>query len=144
MRGKVSLSQRIPFGRWRKNQLRFYVAGQMSKPLRRSILLMVFRAIRPLFEISPPLLVHHDGHPGAQINASIRRVNLYQAGGFQTFKEKQGSDIRLRRLEKGFSQSQLAEMLGMQQSTLSKIEMGRVAPRESTLKKIYELLNIST
>ncbi len=47
------------------------------------------------------------------------------------------------RLEKGFSQKQLAEAIGTKQPQVSRIEAGHCDPQLSTLKKIADALNVS-
>jgi len=49
------------------------------------------------------------------------------------------STIRLKRLEIGLSQRQLAEASGVTQGAIAKIESGKVDPSYSTVKRIFEV-----
>jgi len=51
-----------------------------------------------------------------------------------------GSTIRRLRVEAGLTQSQLAEMVGVSQAHIAKIENEKVDPRLSTVNKILEVL----
>ena len=50
------------------------------------------------------------------------------------------SEIRARRLELGLTQAQLAELAGVTQAYIAKIEAGTADPKISTLEKILETL----
>jgi len=51
-----------------------------------------------------------------------------------------GSLLKQKRLEAGFTQSQLAKMVGVSQAHIAKIEGEKVDPRLSTVNKILETL----
>lgn len=54
-----------------------------------------------------------------------------------------GEKIRTARLEKGMTQQELGELLGVQKSAIAKYENGRVVNiKRSTLKKISDILGI--
>ena len=55
-----------------------------------------------------------------------------------------GMKIKQVRMDKGMTQEELGEILGVQKSAVAKYENGRVVNiKRSTLKKIAEVLNIS-
>ena len=43
----------------------------------------------------------------------------------------------------GFTQTELAEKAGMQQSTLARLETGKTSPRKATLAKLAKAMDIS-
>jgi len=51
-----------------------------------------------------------------------------------------GTIIRTKRKDKGFRQSELADLAGLKQPNLSRIEAGRVEPRRPTLERLAEAL----
>ena len=54
-----------------------------------------------------------------------------------------GEKIRAARLEKGLTQEELGEILGVQKSAIAKYENGRIVNiKRSTLKKISDVLGI--
>lgn len=53
-------------------------------------------------------------------------------------------DLKKMRKEMGYTQIQLAELCGLSQSLIARIENKGVNPRLSTLKKIVDVLNINT
>ena len=54
-----------------------------------------------------------------------------------------GEKIKAARLEKGMTQQELGELLGVQKSAIAKYESGRVVNiKRSTLKKISDILGI--
>ncbi len=53
--------------------------------------------------------------------------SIYPEDYLKRFRESIGDSIKGARERKGFSQEQLAEIMGIQRSTISKIETGRFA-----------------
>ena len=53
-----------------------------------------------------------------------------------------GQTISTSRRAKGLQQWELAEMIGIEQTTLSRIEAGQVMPTMTTLEKISTILDI--
>ena len=53
-----------------------------------------------------------------------------------------GANIKSLRNEQGLSQRKLEQMAGLQQATICKYEAGRAVPRNTTLDKIAEALNV--
>lgn len=58
--------------------------------------------------------------------------------------EKFFENLKKARLRKGLSQVQLAEQLGVAKSTYSMYESGNREPNVQTIKKIADILNVST
>ena len=51
-----------------------------------------------------------------------------------------GHQVARLRIQKGLTQTELAEMVGSHQSSIARLESGRVAPRVSFLQKVVEAL----
>lgn len=54
-----------------------------------------------------------------------------------------GSTIKQARKIKGLTQEQLAELIGIHEKQLSKIETGKSFPTRKNLEKIFSILNIN-
>ncbi|MBS1625866.1 MAG: helix-turn-helix transcriptional regulator [Bacteroidetes bacterium] len=54
-----------------------------------------------------------------------------------------GTAIKEVRKQKNFSQIELAEQIGISQTSLSQIESGNKRPSSNTLKKVCEVLKVS-
>ncbi len=54
-----------------------------------------------------------------------------------------GANLAKARKEKGFTQKQLAEELGVYQKDISRWEQGKIEPGVLTLKKICEVMGVS-
>ena len=55
-----------------------------------------------------------------------------------------GEKIKLYREKKNMTQSEVASILGVKATTISKYEAGTLEPNIESLKKLAELFNIST
>lgn len=53
-----------------------------------------------------------------------------------------GEEVRRLRLERGLSQQELAERIGLSQSVIARLEAGGVEPRLSTLDRVAEALGV--
>ena len=51
-----------------------------------------------------------------------------------------GHQVARLRIQKGLTQTELAEMVGSHQSSIARLESGKVAPRVSFLQKVVEAL----
>ena len=58
-------------------------------------------------------------------------------------KKKLGLKIKELRKRKGFTQEQLAELINMEQNSISVIESGRNFPTLGTLEKIAQILDVN-
>jgi hypothetical protein len=125
---------------WGYYRLTFWVEGPMSKRMRRSACLTIYRAIRPLFALGNADIFHHDSSLMSQFMDFRRGTSLAQAPSLQTEAERKGAAILFQRLEKGWSQKELAARAGVNATHLSGIEHGRYRVRGSTLKKIENAL----
>lgn len=56
---------------------------------------------------------------------------------------KIGTKIRILRKTKGYTQQDLADLLGVQRATISNYEVGRRAPHIKELERIAELLGVN-
>ena len=54
-----------------------------------------------------------------------------------------GAVIRTKRKDRGLRQSELADLAGLKQPNLSRIEAGRVEPRRPTLERLAEALGLA-
>lgn len=78
-------------------------------------------------------------------------VNLYgqeenkeiEKSALEIMAEKRSQIIFKQRMTVGLTQSQLAEKANVTQKTVSRIERGDTKVRETTLKKVYEVLGIT-
>lgn len=50
--------------------------------------------------------------------------------------------IRNKRIEKGISQAKLAEMVGMQQPSIARLESGKIVPSLETVERIANALDL--
>lgn len=60
-----------------------------------------------------------------------------------TIAERLGQQIKMLRQQKGWSQKDLAELIGEKNGTVSTWENGTRFPREDKLEKLVELFNVS-
>lgn len=70
-------------------------------------------------------------------NAAIEKSTV------EIMAEKRSQIIFKQRMSVGLTQSQLAERANVTQKTVSRIERGDTKVRETTLKKVYEVLGIT-
>jgi DNA-binding XRE family transcriptional regulator len=61
----------------------------------------------------------------------------------KSFYKSQPSSIALLRLQKGWSQAELAKRASTSQSYVARLELGNVDPQVSTVKKIAKALSVS-
>ena len=60
----------------------------------------------------------------------------------KSFNIKLGKRIREIRLSKGYKQSELADLLNMERSNLTRIESGKQNPKEENLEKLASILDV--
>jgi DNA-binding XRE family transcriptional regulator len=84
---------------------------------------------------------HRDVDHCSQWLKETNRPKLERALRVGTPDEKLGFEIRMRRLELGWSQSELAKRACVDRAHLSRVERGRGGLKESTLVKILSALN---
>jgi ribosome-binding protein aMBF1 (putative translation factor) len=101
---------------------------------------MIYRAIRPLFALKSADIFHHDASDMSQVSAFSRDSTLAQALSLDTEVNRRGAAIRVLRLQKGWSQQELARRSEITAAHLSCIEHGRFKPRAATLKRIERAL----
>ncbi len=59
------------------------------------------------------------------------------------YKDLLGEKLRKARIEAGYTQNQIIEMLGIKQSQLSKIENGKIEPNIETLGSLIDFYEVS-
>lgn len=68
---------------------------------------------------------------------------IVEKSALELMAEKRSQIIFKQRMTVGLTQSQLAERANVTQKTVSRIERGDTKVRETTLKKVYEVLGIT-
>lgn len=72
--------------------------------------------------------------------AGLKEARAWVADAFY---EEDGETLKTVRLRKGFTQKQLAELVGTSQPQIAKLERGLADPLRSTCKRLCEALSIS-
>jgi DNA-binding XRE family transcriptional regulator len=107
------------------------------------VALLVYRRIREAFEIVNIAKIHDsEGHVGNFWHDYDRDVSLLQATQVNTPAQKFGSQVRILRLQSGWTQSQLAEKAGIGRPYLSQIEHGKRSPGRRTKHRLVTLLEV--
>lgn len=81
------------------------------------------------------------------INNTASRLNQYETSfvaKYATSLKKVAKNVKRYRKERGLSQLEMATLLGLTESFVSKLEQGRTAPSFPTLDKLAKILKIST
>lgn len=81
------------------------------------------------------------------INNTDRHLNQYETSlvaKYATSLKKVAKNVKRYRKERGLSQLEMATLLGLTESFVSKLEQGRTAPSFPTLDKLAKILKIST
>lgn len=113
------------------------VVSKLSPRQRRAIALSFFRQIKPCFKYFRAGGVFQSDSNSFDFFRNERRgVNLFRSSEFATPHGELGFKIRIRRLEKGWSQSKLATKAKLCDRHLSRIERGLCRPSRATLQKI--------
>jgi hypothetical protein len=100
--------------------------------------LQIFKAVKPtLRAITESYAVHEDAHLLTFLNASTHPLGLKETAAI----DRPGLRIRLRRLEIGLTLRELAKLVKIDYSQLSKIERGLCLPQPRTLSKLERLLS---
>jgi DNA-binding XRE family transcriptional regulator len=126
-----------------KYRLKISIEGALSKELRRSVLLIVFRSLKPLLRLKNRAILHAESEAATHINEFIRPASMVQALELSNEAQKRGALIRLRRLKVGLTQQEFAKHAGISGNHLSKIEKGSFNIREKTsyrIEKAFESL----
>lgn len=122
--------------------LRLHINGQLSKRLRRNILQSIYREIKPmLWYIGTEWLQHDNDSELSFMRNSRRGISFRQTTSPHGVRNGNfGHMLRIRRLELGLTQSQLAEAIGIDRTHLSRIEHGKSSPRLVTFKRLESML----
>lgn len=112
---------------------RIRVSAKMPRRGRRALLLMIFRALKPVLPlIRNGCATHFDSGSGATHKDFTRKLSERQAPRIHP-----GTILRLQRLQKGWTQDQLAQKTNLSMRALRSIELGQAVPRPDTLKRIH-------
>jgi DNA-binding XRE family transcriptional regulator len=125
---------------WGRYKLTFWVEGPESKRMRKSACLAIYRAIRPIFKLNSADIFHHDSTVMTQVSMFSRDLSLAQAPKLATQDGRVGAAIRFDRLQRGWTQGDLAAKAKVNRGHISRIESGLYRIRSSTLKRIQEAL----
>jgi DNA-binding XRE family transcriptional regulator len=115
--------------------------GEMTMRFRHSLGLTIFRALKPLLRLRSAMIQHEDARPSPYLGLEVRDTSLRQATGLETPSQLLGTEIRLRRLEVGWTQAELAQQAGIAPTHLSRIEHGRTRIRPRMLARILAALD---
>lgn len=129
-------------------KISLFIRGIRSSRQRRSLAMAIYRRILPLFYLSDAKgerpgrgwVAHKEHSWGYRFKSIDRGLSFGQAPRTQTKEEKEGFEIRMRRLNLGLSQERLAEEAGVARTHLSRIERGRPGMRPSTREKLRRFL----
>jgi DNA-binding XRE family transcriptional regulator len=122
-----------------KVDIRLY--GRVSPRIRRCLLLIFYRQIREKFsawDCDSELIHSHDLSYYSYVPDS--EVSLKQALRLKTKEEKYGFEIRIKRLDLGWSQERLAEKTGLNRVYISDIERGKYRVTTATRDRIERAL----
>jgi DNA-binding XRE family transcriptional regulator len=119
--------------------LKIDITANMPRRGRRLMLLTVFRALKPILPaISQGYADHHGGNLMAMVKDWGRPLSDHQVPELGP-----GLAMRLVRLQKGWTQSELAARAGVSAKTLKRLEGGRNQVKPHTHRRIVRALNSS-
>jgi DNA-binding XRE family transcriptional regulator len=114
-------------------RITFQIETSRSMRWRRTLALMIFRSIKPeLRGIFRSYITHLDSHMLTWINQELRGISLHQALSVSSPIEQFGFGIRMKRLEFGWSQQELARRARISRSRLSQLEHGHAEVSDRT------------
>jgi DNA-binding XRE family transcriptional regulator len=119
-------------------QVRFRIRGPGTPQQRRQIGRAISEMVSQTFRILPPRSwITHPGGFERNINRDIRR-GLTPRGGpdLDTEAGQAGFEIRIKRLDLGLSQEQLAARAGISRNHLSRIELGRMPADSPSIQRV--------
>ena len=128
--------------RWCNANVRIDVESNSSHRARRTILLMFYRKIEKQLEKASYVRLFHLDKPRWHGVAEINRViSLHQVPQGRTNTDLMGFEIRMRRLELGMTQTDLAVAAQISRSHISRIEKGHLKASSMTLRHLCKALD---
>lgn len=123
------------------SELHLKFLSQLGKRERRAILRGLLVQLRPwLHQFTKMSLDHSRDGLIRTKRARERNLQPFQAHDLSTLSGSYGNQIRMTRLERGYSQTQLAQAVGIRRSHLSAIERGIHLPQNKTRQALEEAL----
>jgi hypothetical protein len=124
----------------------FEILGERgSKKVRRSLALMIFRALRETFANLECIEIQDRENKWLDFRYPFyRNFSTRQVPKIDTIQQQLGFEIRIKRLELGLTLKQLSERTKISKTYLSEIEHGKYRVKESTLEKINSALKPGT
>jgi DNA-binding XRE family transcriptional regulator len=117
------------------------IKTRLSARERRAVAIAFFRQIRPFLEYFRTGRVHHfDGGSFGFRRGEERGVNVFRSASLGSAGGILGFEIRVQRLKKGWSQSELAQRAHLSHAHVSKIERGLCIPHSLTIRRLEFLL----
>lgn len=122
-------------------RIQIRIESHLSPQARRSIAVVFFRQLRSFLEYFTAAEVHHSdsGSPDFR-REELRGICVPAGAGINTHSGAHGFEIRMKRLEMGWSQRELAEKVGISLQHLSKIERGLCNPHMFTRERLAKEL----
>jgi DNA-binding XRE family transcriptional regulator len=118
------------------------IVTRMSRQQRRAMGISFFRTILPWVRYFLNFSVNHLDEITNFARADERGLFIPQSASVHSFQGSIGFEIRMRRLEIGWTQHELAEKAGVTRAHLSLIERGLYKARTATLLKIAKVLQV--
>jgi hypothetical protein len=120
------------------------VTSRLAPRQRRELGVAFFRQIRPFLEyFRAAAVTHSESMFRDQFRAEQRGLTLFSASAWESATGRLGFGIRMRRLEKRWSQRDLAIRTGLSDRHLSRIERGLCFPQGATLRRLAKALGAS-
>lgn len=127
------------------SELQLKFLSRLGKRERRAVVRSSLVQIRPWIQHFTEAAVDHSGDGLIRDRRATRRgVKVPHSNTVSSLPGKLGFEIRMKRLELGLTQSQLAQMAGIRRSHLSDLERGIYLPNFGTWTEITRALNSPT
>lgn len=123
--------------------LYFKIESRLPPRARRTMALAFFRQNRPFFAwIRTASIKHFDSYDFKSVRDVEKGVTVFPGRGVDTALGRLGFRIRMRRLQLGLTQVELAKRASIARGNLSLLERGLRHPRVPTLLAIFEVLKL--
>ncbi|MGK5087063.1 helix-turn-helix transcriptional regulator [Bdellovibrionota bacterium FG-2] len=119
--------------------VRMEIRTNLPAKQRRAIAVYFFKHLRPCLKHDFSISLQHDTFRGDFEDIKRRGLPTFQSSKNEKLR-KNGFNIRMRRLDLGWTLNELAQASGIDASHLSELERGLYAPRALTLKKLEKAL----